>query len=139
MICRFDDLTAADTNDACVPAFPRNWSAAPLVMNSAIVSSDRLRHRAVQPFAKRFGGSDDLYRELLFVEFFLGSLLLPSGNGGQRGSANQDAALMGIIHGGQFPFPCDAGPRESMDSKQVKYILGQVLASVPYCTDWSFF
>jgi len=26
-----------------------------------------------------------------------------------------------------------------MDSKHVKYIVGQVLVSVPYCTDWSFF
>ena len=93
-----------------------------------------------QPFGKLFGSSDDLraYRALFFGEFFLGSLLLPRGDGGPRGCANQDAVLIGIIRGGQS-FPCDAGPRESMDSKHVKYILGQVLASVPYCTDWSFF
>src|SRR6266699_242184 len=85
-----------------------------------------------------FGIDRIFYRELLFGEFFLCSLLLPLGYGAQRGCANQDAALIEINPGGQS-FPCDPSPRESMDSKHVKSILGQVLVSVPYCTDWSFF
>ncbi|PYU87178.1 MAG: hypothetical protein DMG51_03120 [Acidobacteria bacterium] len=48
-----------------------------------------------------FGIDRIFYRELLFGEFFLRSLLLPLGDGAQRGCANKDAALIGINPGGQ--------------------------------------